>query len=95
MTEEWEPKRIGRPPGVARGTIKRIYRHRVKGETWAQIAHRLNQTKVPTSQGGPAWLPSTVRQVMNTAWAREVMEDMREQAADEGREWIPLLPEKA
>jgi DNA invertase Pin-like site-specific DNA recombinase len=56
--------RLGRPPGPPNPARKQIGRLRQDGLTLAEIASRLNEEGVPTSQGGARWYPSTVRAVL-------------------------------
>lgn len=56
--------RPGRKPGVPPELITRICREHAEGESLAEIARRLNTDRVPTSQGGRQWWPSTVRAVL-------------------------------
>lgn len=54
---------LGRPPGLPPSVRRRIVRERQQGRSLASIAAALNAEKVPTSQGGARWWPSTVRLV--------------------------------
>src|SRR4051794_29091100 len=61
-----EGVRLGRPRTLPLSTRRRILRERRKGATFAAIADRLNDERVPTAQGG-RWHPSTVRKIAATA----------------------------
>lgn len=56
--------RIGRPPTLPMTVGRRIQRERSKGKSFAAIADSLNRAGIPTSQGGRAWYPATVRSVL-------------------------------
>ena len=59
--------RLGRPPMLPPAVVQRILVARRQGNTWAQIAARLNDDKVPTAQGGKSWYPATVRSVARSS----------------------------
>ena len=52
---------LGRPPTLSDATLRRIGRHRLRGETLAAIAARLDQDGVPTAHGGRRWHVSAVQ----------------------------------
>jgi DNA invertase Pin-like site-specific DNA recombinase len=56
--------RIGRPVTLPITVGRRIQRERSKGKSFAAIADSLNRAGIPTSQGGRAWYPATVRSVL-------------------------------
>ena len=56
--------RLGRPPTLPAMVVPRIQRQRARGDTLARIADDLNQTGVPTAQGGARWYAATVRHVL-------------------------------
>ena len=55
--------RLGRPPTVPQSVVRRIQRHRARGDSFRKIADDLNKTRVPTAQGGIRWYAATVRHV--------------------------------
>ncbi len=57
--------RSGRRTGVPDEVIARVRRERSDGRSLGQIARGLNADRVPTSQGGRQWWPSTVRAVLS------------------------------
>lgn len=58
------PEPPGRKSGLAPELIARIRRECSAGRPLADIARRLNDEGVGTSQGGRQWWPSTVRAVL-------------------------------
>ena len=56
--------RLGRPPTVPRAIVRRIRRLRARGLSFRAIADALNQSGVPTAQGGARWYAATVRHVL-------------------------------
>lgn len=56
--------RPGRKPGLPPELVTRIRSEHAKGKSLGEIARRLNTDRVPTSQGGRQWWPSTVRAVL-------------------------------
>jgi DNA invertase Pin-like site-specific DNA recombinase len=56
--------RLGRPPTLPEGVVRRIQRARARGDSLRQIAGDLNQAGVPTAQGGARWYAATVRHVL-------------------------------
>jgi DNA invertase Pin-like site-specific DNA recombinase len=44
--------RLGRPPMVPKMVARRIQRGRARGDSFRRIAADLNETGVPTAQGG-------------------------------------------
>ena len=58
--------RLGRPVGLPDELRQRISTERTDGKTLAVIAASLNNEKVPTSQGGAKWHPSTVAAVLRS-----------------------------
>lgn len=58
--------RLGRPVGTDEDTESLIRLLREQGEGWRAIAARLNDARVPTTQGGARWYGSTVRAI----WTR-------------------------
>jgi DNA invertase Pin-like site-specific DNA recombinase len=57
---------LGRPRSMPDTVRRRIVRARRRGDTFVQIAERLNTEGVPTAQGGAQWYPATVRKVVMT-----------------------------
>lgn len=72
LAERIEPPRVrrksrarpGRKAGVSPELVERIRRERSSGRSFAEIARMLNADRVPTSQDGRQWWPSTVRTVL-------------------------------
>jgi DNA invertase Pin-like site-specific DNA recombinase len=58
--------RLGRPPTLSDGTLRRIGRHRARGGTLAAIAATLNRDGVPTGHGGSRWHVSTIQAVLRS-----------------------------
>jgi DNA invertase Pin-like site-specific DNA recombinase len=58
--------RLGRPSGLPTPVLADILELRRAGKSLAVIAAALNDTGVPTSQGGARWHPATVRAVLNS-----------------------------
>lgn len=58
--------RLGRPVGLPDGLRQRISIERTGGKTLSAIAEDLNSARVPTSQGGAKWYPSTVAAVLRS-----------------------------
>lgn len=56
--------RLGRPSKTSAKTLARIVREADAGASLGKIARDLNTDRVPTSQGGAKWYPSTVRAVL-------------------------------
>jgi DNA invertase Pin-like site-specific DNA recombinase len=56
--------RLGRPVTLPVEVRERIDLERAAGRSLAAIANTLNDERVPTSQGGRKWWPSTVRAVL-------------------------------
>ena len=56
--------RLGRPPTLPQAVVRRIQRQRARGDSFRKIAADLNDTQVPTAQGGREWYPATVRHVL-------------------------------
>ena len=61
------PPKLGRPSTLPTDVVLRIVESRRAGATWAAIADELNESDVPTAQGGKQWYPATVRHVANAA----------------------------
>jgi hypothetical protein len=59
-----QARRPGRKPRLAPEVTARIGDERAQGRSLGEIARRLNEEAVPTSQGGRQWWPSTVRAVL-------------------------------
>ena len=55
---------LGRPKRIPPEVTARIKRWRRRGLSLPKIADKLNETGVPTAQGGRQWYPSTVRAVL-------------------------------
>jgi DNA invertase Pin-like site-specific DNA recombinase len=55
---------LGRPPRVPQSVVRRIQRRRARGESFRKIAADLNESGVPTAQGGREWYAATVRHVL-------------------------------
>jgi DNA invertase Pin-like site-specific DNA recombinase len=56
--------RLGRPPTVDAATRMRVRRMRSRGCSFATIAEKLNEERVPTAHGGKRWYPATVRSLV-------------------------------
>jgi DNA invertase Pin-like site-specific DNA recombinase len=56
--------RLGRPPTMPPAVVRRIQRQRARGDSLRKIADDLNQSNVPTAQGGAQWYAATVRHVL-------------------------------
>jgi DNA invertase Pin-like site-specific DNA recombinase len=56
--------RLGRPPTLPQAVVRRIQRQRARGDSLRRIADDLNESGVPTAQGGAQWYAATVRQVL-------------------------------
>jgi DNA invertase Pin-like site-specific DNA recombinase len=56
--------RLGRPPTVPRAVVRRIQQLRARGHSFRAIADELNESGVPTAQGGARWYAATVRHVL-------------------------------
>ena len=56
--------RRGRPPLVPADVVERIRSERASGKSLRQIANGLNTDRIPTSNAGTRWWPSTVRSVV-------------------------------
>src|SRR5262245_65754125 len=59
-----EGVRLGRPPTMPEAVVRRIQRHRARGDSLRKIADDLNEAGVPTAQGGAKWYAATVRHVL-------------------------------
>lgn len=59
--------RLGRPRQLPEPVVTMIIEDRGVGMTLQQIADHLNESGVPTSQGGKRWYPSTVSAVLKSA----------------------------
>jgi DNA invertase Pin-like site-specific DNA recombinase len=69
-------KRLGRPVQLAQAVRERIVAERAEGGpegTLQAIADRLTAEGVPTAQGGVRWYPSTVRKVLLSVQADQVV----------------------
>jgi hypothetical protein len=64
------PQLRGRPRQVPEQVVERVEAAHTAGQSLGEIARALNADRVPTSQGGRQWWPSTVRAVLNRAEAR-------------------------
>jgi hypothetical protein len=56
--------RLGRPPTVPPLVVRQIQRLRDRGLSLRAIADELNETEVPTGQGGKQWYAATVRGIL-------------------------------
>jgi DNA invertase Pin-like site-specific DNA recombinase len=56
--------RLGRPPTVPPSVVRRIQRLRARGLSLRAIVDELNESNVPTGQGGKQWYAATVRGVL-------------------------------
>jgi DNA invertase Pin-like site-specific DNA recombinase len=56
--------RLGRPPMVPQSVVQRIQRQRARGDSLRKIAESLDESGVPTAQGGREWYAATVRNVL-------------------------------
>jgi DNA invertase Pin-like site-specific DNA recombinase len=59
--------RLGRPRQLPVETVQRIVAAKAQSASLAEIARRLNEAGVPTSQGGVQWYRSTVQAVLRSA----------------------------
>jgi len=59
-----EGVRLGRPPTMPEKVVRRIQRQRARGDSLRKIADDLNDSGVPTAQGGARWYAATVRHVL-------------------------------
>jgi len=66
-------KRLGRPVQLAQAVRERIVAMRAEGASLQAIADRLTAEGVPTAQGGVRWYPSTVRKVLLSVQADQVV----------------------
>lgn len=64
--------RLGRPSGLPTPVLADILEQRRAGRSLAAIAETLNDTRVPTSQGGARWHPATVRAVLRSQAAADL-----------------------
>ncbi len=62
-----EGKEIGRPSALSERHRRLIRKKREDGASYPQIADELNRKRIPTSQGGSKWHPSSVRAVCVSA----------------------------
>ena len=56
--------RLGRPPTLPQSVVRRIQRQRARGDSLRKIAESLNESGVPTAQGGARWYAATVRHIL-------------------------------
>jgi DNA invertase Pin-like site-specific DNA recombinase len=56
--------KLGRPRTLPEAVVANLKTLRAEGLTYRAIAQVLNDEGVPTAQGGKAWFPNTVRQVL-------------------------------
>lgn len=56
--------KLGRPSKTPAKVLARIIREADAGKSLGEVARGLNADRVPTSQGGVQWYPSTVRAVL-------------------------------
>lgn len=56
--------RLGRPQRSSLDVVRFVARQRAAGFSLAAVAAELNETGVPTSQGGRMWYPSTIAAVL-------------------------------
>ena len=56
--------RLGRPPTVPQTVVRRIKLQRARGDSLRKIAEDLNDSGVPTAQGGARWYAATVRGIL-------------------------------
>ncbi len=66
-----EGVQLGRPRTLADEVVASIVEARNAGSGWSDIARVLNDSDVPTAQGGRVWHPATVRKVCLAANGRE------------------------
>ncbi len=64
-------KRAGRKTSIPPELDARIRAEHAGGSSLGEIARRLNADRLPTSQGGRQWWPSTVRSVLVRSRPRE------------------------
>lgn len=65
--------RLGRPPALPRAVVARVVGSAEAGLGPTAIAHLLNEDKVPTAHGGRVWWPGTVRAVLRSQMAADVL----------------------
>lgn len=65
--------RLGRPTSLGDDVIRRIMSERGAGMGYQRIANGLNHDCVPTAQGGLKWYPATVRAVLSSQRAAEML----------------------
>lgn len=70
---------LGRPRNVDDGTVALIRTLRSAGRGYHSIAKILNESGVPTAQGGKAWYPATVRLIHERA-GREAGVELEQEA---------------
>lgn len=58
-----EGVQMGRPRALTDDVVDRIVTARTAGSGWSAIARDLNDSGVPTAQGGRTWYPATVRKI--------------------------------
>lgn len=62
--ERRHPARPGRKASLSSEVVARIQHEHAEGKSLGEIARGLNADRLPTSQGGRQWWPSTVRTVL-------------------------------
>jgi DNA invertase Pin-like site-specific DNA recombinase len=73
--------RLGRPPTLSDATLRLIGRHRLRGETLAAIAQRLNRDGIATAHGGCQWHVSAVQSALERG-ARAASQPSRKRERD-------------
>lgn len=73
---------LGRPSNVDEGTVALIRTLHDAGRGYHSIAKILNESQVPTAQGGKQWYPATVRKIYEKAST----------VVDEHQDTLPLEP---
>jgi DNA invertase Pin-like site-specific DNA recombinase len=68
--------RIGRPQTLPRDVVSRIVEAHLGGSSLSAIARELNAERVPTAQGGAQWHPSTVKAVLGSQAAQELVDEV-------------------
>lgn len=66
--------RLGRPRSVDDRVLKQIIRAYVQKPNYSAIARWLNETGVPTPQGGKMWYPMTISNIVNSQDAKYWLE---------------------
>jgi hypothetical protein len=67
----------GRPPGVPRELVERMYRlHYALDVSYGQISALLNAEGVPLPGGGERWCRSSIERVMHTNYGKAIGQEL-------------------